>query len=191
MTSQVHPDDFDVAKAIVAQVKDLSPERRERVFRWVAESIGLPPTSSRPLQIPHIPAALPSSTSADVGAQPVPSTGRDIKTFIAAKTPKGDVQFATAVAYYYRFEAPTGQRREIIDGKILQEATRLAGTKRLSNPRNTLNNAKKSGYLDNASPGEFSINSVGENLVAMALPGGDASRKARRSTRKPGNKKKL
>jgi hypothetical protein len=32
-------------------------------------------------------------------------------------------------------------------------------------------NAKNLGYLDGTSPGEFSINTVGENLVAMTLPG--------------------
>ena len=36
----------------------------------------------------------------------------------------------------------------------------------------TLNNAKNQGYLDSAERGAFQINSVGENLVAMTLPGG-------------------
>jgi hypothetical protein len=170
MTSQVHPDDFDVAKAIVAQVKDLTPERRERVFRWVAESLGLEPAALRPN--PATPAPAPTAPLPPHSGPPS-SGGRDIKTFITQKAPKGDAQFATAVAYYYRFEAPTPQ--QTISGVVLQEATRLAGRSRLSNPRNTLNNAKKSGYLDNPSPGEFSINSVGENLVAMTLPGGDAT----------------
>jgi hypothetical protein len=104
----------------------------------------------------------------------------DIKSFIAAKSPKSDNQFAAAVAYFYRFEAPPAERRDSINGDALQEAARLAGRKRLANPRVTLNNAKAAGYLDGASPGEFTINSVGENLVAMTLPSStDTSMKKR------------
>jgi len=113
----------------------------------------------------------------------------DIKSFVAAKAPKSDVQYAATVAYYYRFEAPPERRRHTIDGDALQEAARLAGRPRLSNPRATLNNAKTLGYLDSTSPGEFGINSVGENLVAMALPGnGEAG--ARGKTKKAKKTKK-
>jgi hypothetical protein len=35
------------------------------------------------------------------------------------------------------------------------------------------------GYLDSSERGKFSINSVGENLVAMTLPGGEAENKKR------------
>jgi hypothetical protein len=118
-----------------------------------------------------------------------------MKTFVATKAPKSDVQFAATVAYYYRFEAPAASRRETIDGDTLQEAARLAGRSRLGNPRATLSNAKTLGYLDGNAPGEFSINSVGENLVAMTLPGtpeggGKANRikKTRRAKKKTGRK---
>lgn len=109
---------------------------------------------------------------------PLPSTNDRgiswllIPRVIAAKAPKSDQQFAAAVAYFYRFEAPPAQKRDSINGEVLQEAARLAGRKRLANPRVTLNNAKGAGYLDSSSPGDFTINSVGENLVAMTLPGG-------------------
>jgi len=105
------------------------------------------------------------------------------------------VQFATTVAYYYRFEAPAASRRETIDGDTLQEGARLAGRNRLAKPRNTLNNAKSLGYLDSNAPGEFSINSVGENLVAMTLPGTpegggktNKTKRARRAKKKSGRK---
>lgn len=170
MTTHAQTDDFDIGKAIFDQLKDLPPERRQRVLRWVAEGLGVPLTAvpAQPPQIagvqspPQVPHAVPS----------VSASGTDIKSFIAAKAPKSDQQFAAAVAYFYRFEAPPAERRDSIDGDLLQEAARLAGRKRLSNPRGTLNNAKAAGYLDGISPGEFMINSVGENLVAMTLPGG-------------------
>jgi len=191
MSSQSDPDDFDIAKAIASQVKDLSAERKERIFRWVAESIGLASLASRPAP------AAPAHPAAPFSPPPEnpPSGkggGRDIKTFIASKEPKGDTQFAAAVAYYYRFEAPTGQQRETINAEVLQESTRLAGRSRFSNPLSTLNNAKRSGYLDSGSPGEFAINNVGENLVAMTLPGGVQNSNGRRpaSAKKKAAKKK-
>ncbi|MCW5626473.1 MAG: hypothetical protein KIT73_17295, partial [Burkholderiales bacterium] len=97
----------------------------------------------------------------------------DLRTFVLAKSPRSDNQFAAVVAYYYRFEAPFADRRDTIEGGVLQTAARLVGRKRLNNPRSTLNNAKASGYLDGVTPGEFAINGVGEKLVVRSLPTGD------------------
>jgi hypothetical protein len=166
--------DFDAAKKIVDELKDLSKERQERVLRWVSESIGIVVFSG---------GATPLSGAGAVGAaMPIGETnssssgvalgGRDIRSFVAQKAPTSDNQFAAVVAYYYRFEAPPTQRKNTIGGADLQEAARLAGRKRLSNPRQTLKHAKNMGYLDNVDRGAFSINTVGENLVAMTLPSG-------------------
>jgi hypothetical protein len=167
MTVQGQADDFDIGKAMFDQLKDLPPERQQRLLRWVSEglgvSLGTMPAAAGPVQ---------ALTPAAIGGTPVNAGGTDIKSFIAAKAPKSDNQFAAAVAYYYRFEASPADRRNAIDANQLQEAARLAGRKRLGSPRATLNNAKAMGYLDSGSPGEFLINSVGENLVAMTLPGG-------------------
>lgn len=170
MTVHAQADDFDIGKSIFDQLKDLPPERQQRVLRWVAEGLGVPQsaTATQPPQIADVLNPLQTPLSVPSGA----TSGSDIKSFIAMKAPKSDQQFAAAVAYFYRFEAPPAERRESIDGDSLQEATRLCGRSRLSSPRATLNNAKGSGYLDSSAPGVFTINSVGENLVAMTLPGG-------------------
>jgi hypothetical protein len=165
--------DFDVARALFDQLKGLDKGRQTRIMRWVAETLNLSPVVSGP----GAPAAAPSA--------PVPHEDRpqeggiatgatrpvDIKTFVDAKNPKNDVQFATAVAYYYRFEAPEDHRKDSIVSEDLQNATRLTGRDRFKTPLLTLNNAKNSGYLDSAGRGAFKINTVGENLVAMTLPG--------------------
>jgi hypothetical protein len=186
MTSHGQVDDFDVGKAIFEQLKDLPPERQERVLRWVAEGLGV---SLAPTASPQVPAGLtPPPLPTPFTPPPPVGSGVDIKSFVATKAPKSDNQFAATVAYFYRFEAPRAERRNSIDGDALQEAARLAGRKRLGNPRGTLNNAKAAGYLDGISPGEFTINSVGENLVAMALPGGGDARTGQ--ARKPKTQKK-
>jgi hypothetical protein len=186
MTSHEQVDDFDVGKSVFEKLKDLPPERQQRVLRWVAEGLGVSfsPTGAPPaLTGPPAPPSLGSLTP-----PPPAGPGADIKSFIATKSPKSDTQFAAAVAYFYRFEAPPAARRDSINGDALQEAARLAGRKRLGRPRVTLNNAKAAGYLDGTTPGEFAINSVGENLVAMALPGGAQARTGQ--ARQPKTKKK-
>lgn len=179
-------DDFDIAKTIFDQLKDLPSERQQRVLRWIAEGLGVvhgvvgtvTPSQTTPLPQNLI---VPPPHAA--------SGATDIKSFIASKAPKSDVQFATAVAYFYRFEAPPAAKRDSINGEFLQEAARLAGRTRLTNPRGTLNNAKAGGYLDGAARGEFSINSVGENLVAMTLPGGGEAPKKKRPGKKASKSK--
>lgn len=168
MSDQLELEDFDTAKAVFEKLKDVPAERRKRILTWIAEGFGveLNPTPSEP-GTPANPAhqiILPTP-------HPHGSNRVDIKTFVAAKAPKSDMQFAATVAYYYRFESPPAMKRDFINGEVLQEAARLAGRKRMPDPNKTLNNAKAAGYLDSNTPGEFTINSVGENLVAMTLPG--------------------
>ena len=164
--------DFDAAKAISEILKDMEKDRQQRVLRWVAESLdialhvktgALHETTAGSAGNPDVATTLP----------PYPVEGRniDVKSFVESKSPKNDIQFATVIAYYYRFEAPAEERQSAISAEILQNATRLAGHTRFTNPLGTLNNAKKQGYLDAADRGSFGINSVGENLVAMTLPG--------------------
>jgi hypothetical protein len=132
---------------------------------------------------------MPPQSPATARAQ-AENSGQDIKSFVTEKKPRSDQQFATAVAYYYRFVAPQGERRDTINTSTLQEATRLVGRTRLANPKNTLNNSKNQGYLNNAARGEYSINTVGENLVAMTLPGGaEASSKGKKPVSKAKPKK--
>jgi hypothetical protein len=180
MTTHANSDDFDIGKAIFEKLKDLPHERQQRVLRWVSEGLGT-------TIIPSTPAQVAPATSNLGGGSPLPTPaatiGTDIRSFVTAKAPKSDNQFAAVVAYYYRFDAPPAERRESIGADQLQEAARLAGRKRLSKPLKTLNNAKAMGYLDGAS-GEYSINSVGENLVAMTLPGMPENRTRTPRTRK-------
>jgi hypothetical protein len=168
MTISAQAGDFDIGKAIFDQLKELPPERQQRVLRWVSEALGMTVSTNATQSLQVVGAQNPPILPQDILPPGSPTT--DIKTFVTSKSPKNDQQFAAAVAYFYRFEAPLAQRRDSIDGPLLQEATRLVGRNRLSTPLNTLNNAKKAGYLDGAAPGEFVINSVGENLVAMTLP---------------------
>lgn len=113
----------------------------------------------------------------------------DIKQFTASKAPKSDQQFAAVVAYFYRFVASEAERKDAITAEDLKDAARKVGRKRPH--RVTLNNAKNAGYLDAAERGNFKINTVGENLVAVTLPGNggeSGGSNGGRSRTKPGRK---
>ncbi len=180
---------FDAAKAIVDVLSELDKPSQALAMRFAAETLGL---ETMPQSQPQ-----PSPPSQSLAAPTPPGGGvqthsTDIKQFTEAKAPRTDQQFAAVVAYFYRFEAPESERKEIIDKETLTEAARLAGRRRPNQPLFTLNNAKNSGYLDGLGSGQFRINSVGENLVAMALPGNDTENttKKRVSRKKKPAKKK-
>src|SRR5258708_2435805 len=169
------PDDLDAVRKIAAALSGFSPEEQDRILRWVREKIGLAPTART---VPETRTSQPSFPAATTRPPEVPdlrqapTLGKDLKTFVLGKNPRSDVQFSATVAYFHRFEAPPDQRRNEIDAAVLQDACRLAGRARLTNPLKTLNNAKSLGVLDSGTEkGKFTINTVGENLVAMTLPG--------------------
>lgn len=165
------PDEFDAARSVVAATSSFKPEEQLRILRWAAEILGIPLTS-RPSIAPVTPAALGSPGPVPA---PAPISHVDLRSFIQAKKPKTDVQFSAAVAYYFRFEAAPESRKEFITANDLQSATRLAEWRRFQNPKVPLNNARSQGYLDTGpEKASFAINPVGENLVAMVLPNGEA-----------------
>lgn len=168
-------DDLEAVRKVADALEGFDPKDQERIIRWAREKIGL--------SAPAIAQALPTFAAPTPGSAQQPTMplspavgGKDLKTFVTEKKPKNDVQFAATVAYYYRFEAPDNLRKSEINGDDLQEACRLVGRERFNNPSQTVRNAHNLGLMDKGEqPGFFAINSVGENLVAVALPGDGSS----------------
>ncbi len=181
-------DDLEAVRAVVEAVQGFKEDEQQRIFRWAAEKLGL--------KTPFVSATMPAGGAPiPQGAQATPSppppsgalaaNGQDIRSFAASKNPRSDVQFAATVAYYYQFEAPPAERKKCINKDDLQEATRKTGRERLKRPDQTLRNAHMLGLLDKGDdPGTFCVNTVGENLVAMALPG-DGTTAQRRANKAP------
>ena len=180
-------DDLEAVRIIVDTVSAFDATEQERILRWSREKLGLPTDA---------PGSAAVNTQTSIASQPPTygalasrsrDTAADIKSFIAEKIPSSDNQFAAAVAYYYRFEAPEAARKETITADDLQEACRLASRSRIQKPAQTLINAHNGGLLDKAGDrGAYSISTVGENLVAMALPSGAGkkTRSGKKSTTK-------
>lgn len=163
----------------------------------MAEKLGLPQPFAQSIRAtPPPPETPPGVAPPAPPLPPLPSAGtKDIRTFIAEKDPKKDVQVAAVVAYYHRFEAPLSDRKDAINKDDLQEAMRLASRPRFKNPLQTLANAHILGLLDRGpEKATFAINSVGENLVAMTLPSTKnptgAPRKPKRAAAKKAQAKK-
>ena len=183
-------DDFDAVKAVVTALEGFDAKTQERILRWTREKLGLAGTA-----LESVTPSLHRVTAAQPTPQALltPPSTTDIKTFVAAKDPKSDTQFAATVAYYYRFEAPPDQRKDSITGEDLQDACRKVGRARFPRVAQTLVNTHAQGLLDRGERGAYSINTVGENLVAMALPTDGASKSIprssnRKTTRKPASK---
>ncbi len=178
--SKPDPDDFEAVRAIVTALQPFQRDDQERILRWAREKIGISAVPPAAAAAPAAPAAhVPPAPGVTPPAQAAPSTATNIKTFIAEKNPQGDTHFAATVAYYYQFQAPEGQRKDAITSDDLQDACRLASRTRLKRPIATLSNALRDGLLDKAERGAYKLNSVGENLVAMALPSATGTVKRR------------
>jgi len=175
--AQSTTNEFDAAKVIVDTLKELDKVQQERALRFASETLGLSNLQIAPIPSPpHIP---PANAQSPVG---MPGRALDIKQFTESKAPKSDQQFAAVVAYYYQFEAPELERKASINASVLSDAARLANRRRPS--RHALANAKRSGYLDAVGNGEYKVNTVGENLVAITLPGSASESPTARSPRK-------
>jgi hypothetical protein len=184
-------DDLEAVRIVADALGGFDPKDQERIIRWAREKLGLPAVPANQLApTPRPPASgvAPSSVSA-----PQASTSRDLKSFVAEKQPKNDVQFAATVAYYHRFEAPENLRRTEISADDLQEACRLVGRERFKSPYQTLRNAHTLGLLNQGDQrGAFAVNSVGENLVAVTLPGDGSgvSRTTKKRAKQKGQQRK-
>ncbi|HAF95182.1 MAG: hypothetical protein A2X34_08825 [Elusimicrobia bacterium GWC2_51_8] len=162
-------DDLEAIRIVIQALEPFDSKDRERIIRWAAEKLGmsssptLAPASASTLAAPQHPAAvLPAAAG---------SVSKDIRSFVMTKKPKSDNQMAAVVAYFYHFEAPPAERKDSIGKEELMDACRKADRKRSPRPEQVLVNTYHAGLLDKAgSAGQYRLNSVGENLVAMVLP---------------------
>ena len=168
-------DDLDAVRAIVKALEAFEPNEQERILRWAREKIGLSTVST----------AQERANPLTGVVEPVPSgkPSLNIKEFLNQKQPKSDNHLAATVAYYYRFEAPQNERKEAITKEDLLNACRLADWERPNHPAQVLVNSQGAGLLNKGSEkGSYVINSVGENLVAVALPAGIKPRTPKKAT---------
>ncbi len=167
-------DDLEAVRVLVETLQPFTSDDRERIIRWAREKLGM----VAPIGTPTI-ESNPATAAAKQAATPDEVAPTDIKKFVAEKAPKSDVHFAATVAYYHQFLAPVGQRKDSITKQDLVEACRQVDRTRPKVPAQVLVNAYHDGIFDRGGTGHYKLNSVGENLVAMALPGKGETKKQR------------
>lgn len=173
------PDDLEAVRQIATTLESFQGSDRDRILRWVREKLGMAPQDNPP-------PSGPSGATLTSGSSATP----DIKGFIQSKSPKNDTQLAATVAYFYRFVAPETERKEAITADDLLEACRKADRKRPARAAQTMVNAFGAGLFDKARKGAYRLNSVGENLVAMVLPGEGGPPTGTRTKSTKGTKRK-
>lgn len=156
-------DDLLAVKNITEILKPFEQNDRDRIVRWVFEKLGQIYFGEdvRKKQQDVIPA----------NSQIIQSTATDIKSFVASKNPQSDNHLVAVIAYYNRFIAPETTRKEAIDKEDIANACRMAGVEIPTHMPQVLVNSFRAGLLDKIDTGVYKINTVGENLVAMTLPG--------------------
>ena len=164
------PDDLEAVRTIADTLQPFENPERDRILRWVREKLGM--QQPAPHAVPSGGTPVPPLPPAKSHEQEVP---QDISSFVANKAPTSDVHFAATVAYYYQFVAPPNARKDAITPQDLVDACRQASRKRPKRPAQVLVNAYHDGLLDRGERGQYRLNSVGENLVAMVLPGAGRS----------------
>ncbi|HEX5105128.1 MAG TPA: hypothetical protein VFV87_15015 [Pirellulaceae bacterium] len=182
---------LEAAQKIVAILDGMTNEHRLLAVKFALETLGL----QAPTAQVHEPQALQHPPQSVQAAATPPLRRMDIKTFTNMKAPKTDTQFTAVVAYFYQIESPEDQRKESINIETMKEAARLVGGRRQPpNWKFTLQNARNAGYLEAAGDGNYRLTPVGENLVAITLPGnavaggGNGAGKKKKSSKKAGKK---
>jgi len=164
-------DDLEAVRIVVQALEPFDSKDRDRIIRWSCEKLGMMTPQSAESTVQKEPQALESSAALQPKQPQIPSrTPIDIRSFILTKNPKSDNHLAAVVAYYHRFEAPASERRDFITKDDLIDACRKADRDRPARPAQVMVNTYHAGLLDKAERGQYRLNSVGENLVAMVLP---------------------
>jgi hypothetical protein len=179
--------EVDAIRALLSALEPLPPDSRRAAVEYVIKRLGIALQLSAPAPSPaQAPSqGLPASTVTPAAPQETaPAT--HIKTLKEQKQPKSAQEMAALVAYYLSHVAPHGERKQTVSSKDVETYFKIAEFKLPEQPRYTLPNAKKAGYLDAAGDGDYKLNPVGYNLVVHSLPRSEKS-EGRRS---PGRAKK-
>ena len=178
-------DDLEAVRVVAETLQPFTSDDRERIIRWAREKLGMT-AGVAPTPGPRAEISVDTPRDAAVAS----SHGAvDIKTFVTEKAPKSDVHFAATVAYFYQFKSPESQRKDSITKEDLVKACREVQRKQPKVPAQVLVNAYHDGLFDRGGKGSYKLNSVGENLVAMALPGTNDTAKTPKPARKTGSRK--
>jgi hypothetical protein len=160
--------ELSAIKKCLKAIQDLDSEARKRVVGYLIERIGvdiksndLESTTKRSL--PGVDKKPNRKTSPDEKIL-------DIRSLKEKKEPETAIEMAVLIAYYLSEYAPIDERRSTVSTDDLENYFKQAAFPLPSSLRDVLPNAKKAGYMDNVSRGEYKLTPVGYNLAVHGLP---------------------
>lgn len=165
-------------QVILGALRNLQTDQRQRVIDYVFQRLGLAVGSNESPQVfPAVPPVSPPSNTAPLV--------QDIRSLKEHKKPRSANEMAALVAYYLAELAPAASRKSEIGTDDVVTYFKQAGYPLPAVLRNTLVNAKASGYFDSAAHGLYKLNPVGHNLVVHGLPpSGEDGRSVARSKKR-------
>ncbi len=154
---------------IISALVNLDTEGQSRVINYVLVRLGIRSSDG---QLKQIGISTPNFKELPGVKILSDSPVLDIWSLRQQKQPKSAIQMAVLVAYYLKEFAPHSERKDAVDTSDIekyftQAKFELPAGK--NGARDTLNNAKKSGYMEITGPGNYKLNAVGYNLAAYRL----------------------
>jgi len=172
-------DDADILAQVIASMRRLSPESRERVLETIATFFGIGgfrEAEKQPTQI-ATPAQL-ATPSQGLQLAFSPDRAMNPKQFLVEKKPRTDVDRVACLAFYLTIYRDTPHFSTLDISKLNTEAAQ----RKFSNAAVAVDNATQGGYLVPASRGRKQLSATGEQYV-LALPDYDAAKDVRKSMR--------
>ncbi|MGH7102776.1 MAG: hypothetical protein ACRD22_12720 [Terriglobia bacterium] len=180
MSEESEADAIKAISALMAVLKPLDADARVYVLEFVLKILGIS-LSPGPAAPVHKPGTTDTNPAPPIALAPAAATPVDIRSFAAEKIPKTVNEKVAVIGYFLAHLAPPSERRDNLVSDDIKTYFIQAGFQLPTAPANmTLTNAKNAGYLNGLDRGRYKLNSVGYNLVAHKLPGGNAGAKKRK-----------
>lgn len=157
---------------VVAALEPLEPETRKTVLQAACTHLNVILSSGAPSGIVSDAEGAGSLNSGEESGGTDRRTGKltDVRSLKEAKRPNSARQMACIVAYYLQELAPTDKRKDTVTTQDLEVYFKQAGFKLPQKLDQVLPDAKRAGYFESGTRGEYRLNAVGYNLVVHNLP---------------------
>lgn len=176
----VHADEFEALQAVIAALRNLDPDARQRILESTATFLGISSLHSRIKEVQL--SAVPSHVSLSDTAARAPfseDTSMSPKDFVAEKAPRTDVERIACLAYYLTHYRHTPHFKTLDISMLNTEAAQP----KFSNTAYSTNNAVKLGYIVPSTKGQRQLSALGERFV-RALPDRSAAKDVLASLRR-------
>jgi hypothetical protein len=185
--------ELNAIRLVLSALVPLKLEGRTRVLDYVLGRLGMskpvaPQSSTMRAMVPD--GELVKTVDVSDSLSSRSNTSTDIRSLAKQKAPRSANEMAALVAYYVSEVAPVPYRKPTITAADIKTYFKQAPFRLPQSAKQTLVNAKNSGYLESVGDGQYRLNPVGYNLVVHSLPPG-ASGTAKHKPRKPRPNKPL